>query len=469
MRRALVLALGLLALLPALAHAQSRPNVLVIETDDQTVSDLANMPKTRALIAGQGVTFDQSIVSLSQCCPSRATFLTGRYAHNHRVLTTQPPFGGFPAFDDQETLPVWLQRAGYSTAIVGKYLNEYAKTDPSYVPPGWTDWHVLTGPTVYRFMGFDLDDGGVVHHVAGRYQTDVLTSVAQRTLRSLSQGRKPFFLWTTYVAPHVGTPHDLLDVRGVESTAPSTMYRDTFIGAQMPLAPAFNEADVSDKPRNVRRRKLLRPWQIARLEETWRQRQESLQSVDDGVERLMGTLRSLGELKDTLVIFTSDNGFMTGEHRIPFGKIVPYEESIRVPLLMRGPGVPRGEHRSQLVWNGDLAPTILRATGATAAVDPDGQPLQPFLEHPDAPSPHAVVIEGIPVSRMDPEPGFVGLRTPRYTYVEHHTGEVELYDLQRDPDELDNLAGTPGVAGVQAELAGELRRLRRCEGAGCRR
>jgi N-acetylglucosamine-6-sulfatase len=466
MRRALALVLLFAALLAPAASA--RPNVVVIETDDQTMADLQSMPKTRALIGDEGVSFDQSVVSLSQCCPSRATFLTGRYAHNHGVLTTQPPFGGFPAFADAETLPVWLQRAGYATALVGKYLNQYARTDPSYVPPGWTEWHALAGPTVYRYRDFALDDDGVVHRHPAAYQTDVLTQVAEDVIRRRAGDARPLFLWTTYVAPHVGEPHDVLDVPDMESAVPASIFRDTWIGVPMPMSPAFDEADVTDKPPMVRRKPRLAPWQVDRLEEIWRQRQEALQSVDDGVERLVRALRAAGALDDTLLVFTSDNGYLIGEHRFKAGKIQPYEPSIRVPLLVRGPGIPRGRTSEQLVWNGDLAPTILDAAGATPAWEPDGRSLLPFARDPAVHEPRSVLLEGVPVSKVDPTPGFTGLRTERYKYVERQAGGVELYDLARDPDELDDLAGTPAVADVQRTLSARLARLRRCQGTGCR-
>jgi N-acetylglucosamine-6-sulfatase len=461
-----LLALSLIATAPAAASA--RPNIVVIETDDQTVADLASMPQTRALIADHGVTFDSSFVSLSQCCPSRATFLTGRYAHNHRVLTTQPPFGGFPAFDPSESLAVWLQRAGYATALVGKYLNGYGRSDPYVVPPGWTEWHGLLGPSTYRFFDFTLNNDGALRSYSGQYQTDVLTDIAEAVIRRRATAKQPFFLWTTYVAPHAGMPRDLLDPQAGVSTVPSPFYRDAFIGAPLPRPPAFNEADVSDKPLAIQRRPALGPHRTAVLQDAWQRRRESLQSVDDGVVRLVRALRVSGELRNTLLIFTSDNGFMTGEHRVAFGKVLPYEPSIRVPLLVRGPSIPAGAHRPQLVWNGDLAPTILDVAGARAAWEPDGESLLPYARDPQRASRRDLLLEGPPAGNLSSAFRFTGLRTRAQLYVEWATGERELYDLRRDPDELDNLAGTPAAAALQAALARRLAQLRDCAGAQCR-
>lgn len=462
---ALVLVLGLA--LPASAAA-ARPNVVVIETDDQTVADLASMPETQRLIGDRGVSFTNSFVSLSQCCPSRATFLTGQYAHNHVVRSTAPPFGGFHAFQDSESLAVWLRRAGYRTALIGKYFNGYGKEDPTYVPPGWTDWHALLGPSTYRFTGFGASDGGRPRHYPGSYETDVLTAQSERFVQRTAAAGRPFFLWTTYVAPHLGGPRDLFAPQGYGTTVPSPLFANAFIGTPMPRSPAFDEADVSDKPAGIRDRPRINRRQAALLDAIWRKRQQSLLSVDQGVQRIVRALARAGVLDDTLLVFTSDNGYLIGEHRIRESKVLPYEPSIRVPLLMRGPGIPRGEKRSQLVWNGDLAPTILEATGATAAWPADGMSLLGFARDPGARSGRDILLEGPSLPSTGGAPQFTGLRTAGELYVEHRTGETELYDLRSDPDELRNLAGTPAVAALQRTLARRLARLRDCAGAACR-
>jgi arylsulfatase A-like enzyme len=458
--RARLLALPLAWLVWA-APARAAPNVVVVETDDQTVADMAAMPQTRALIGDAGVTFDHSFVSLSECCPSRATFLTGQYAHNHRVQSTGPPFGGFGRLRGAETLPVWLRRAGYRTAVVGKYLNGYGG---QVVPPGWTDFEGLLSRVTYRYFGYTLNVNGRLVR-PGDYQTDDIT---QRSVDFIRRSAAPFFLWTTYVAPHVGQPHDLDDPLAVKSTVPAPRHWNAFVGAELPRPPSFDEADVSDKPPNIRRRPRLPQWRIAALANTYRQRLASLQAVDEGVARIVGALRAAGELDDTLLIFTSDNGFMAGEHRIPGGKVLPYEPSIRVPLLMRGPGIPAGVHRRPLVWNGDLAPTILDAAGGRPAFALDGRSLLPFARSPRVRSRRAILLEAPPGHRTNGLPEFTGLRTARYAYVEYLRGARELYDLRADPWELRNLAGSRSAAGVRRRLARRLARLRGCAGAHCR-
>jgi arylsulfatase A-like enzyme len=465
-RTALTLAGVMLAL--AAPAADARPNVVVVETDDQTVADLASMPQTRALVGRAGVTFRESFVSESQCCPSRATFLTGLYAHNHRVLSTTPPFGGFGAFDPSETLAVWLRRAGYATALVGKYLNGYGKADPSYVPPGWTDWHGLLGPTTYDFYGFAINGNGRVRTYPGAYQTDVLTRISARFIRARARSGRPFFLWTTYVAPHIGGPRQLMP-GSVDTAVPSPLFAGFFLGRSLPITPAFDEADVTDKPAAIARRKPFGRRAIATLRQVWRLRQEALLSVDTGVARLVSELRRAAVLRNTLVIFTSDNGYLIGEHRVRDSKVLPYEPSIRVPLLMRGPGIPAGATRSQLVWNGDLAPTILDATGARAPWPLDGQSLLPFARSPSARGLRDILLEGPPRGTLDSTPRFTGLRTPRYAYVEYDDGERELYDLRGDPYELRNRAAAAASSPLVRRLSRRLAYLRDCAGASCRR
>jgi N-acetylglucosamine-6-sulfatase len=455
--------------LPAMAAAA--PNVVVVETDDQTAADLASMPRTLALIGGEGVTFQQSVVSVSECCPSRATLLTGRYAHNHGVLSSWPPFGGFEWLDAYETLAVWLQRAGYATALVGKYLNGYGRVYPNEVPPGWTEWHALVSRWTYRYYGYTFNHDGVMRTYGkgpAQYQTDVITRLSEDVVRRRAPAAEPFFLWVNYVAPHHGSPRDVLDPGAVRTTVPAPRHREAFAGVAPPRSAAFDEADVSDKPRRARRSPRLASSQASALQEAWQQRQESLLAVDEGVERIVRALRDAGELENTLILFTSDNGYVLGEHR-RIGKRLAYEPSIRVPLLMRGPGVAPAGARSQLVWNGDIAPTILEATGAQAPWSLDGRSLWPFVRDPALQVKRDVLLEGAPGRRTRGRLRYIGLRTPTHTYVEHVGGGRELYDLARDPDQLQNIARSPGAAGLRSRLARRLAALRYCEGAECRK
>ena len=466
MRRRFLLLVLAFAGLPAPASAA--PNVVVIETDDQTVEDMAAMPRTRHLIGDAGVTFTNSFVSLSECCPSRATFLTGQYAHNHGVRSIGPPLGGFQRLRGAETLPVWLQRAGYATGVVGKYLNGYRGR---VVPPGWTAFEALLGGSTYRFFDYTMNVNGRLvtrGDAPADYQTDVITERSLDFIRRRSGRRAPFFLWTTYVAPHSGRPRDLIDPIAIRSPVPAARHRLAFIGAMPARPPSFDEVDVADKPPLIRRRPRLAQWRIAALADVHRQRLAALLAVDEGVARIVNGLRVSRELRDTLIVFTSDNGFMAGQHRILNGKILAYEPSIRVPLLMRGPGLRRGARRSALVWNGDLAPTILDLTGARSRLTFDGRSLLPLARSTDAGSGRDILLEGPPGDRTNGLPRFLGLRTARYKYVEHVRGATELYDLRADPDETLNLARAAGMARLRARLGRRLSRLAGCAGASCR-
>ena len=445
------------------ARAKPRPNVIVIETDDQTQEEMRVMRNTLSLIGAQGTTFDNNFVTLSLCCPSRATFLTGQYAHNNGVLTNAMPTGGFQKLDHTNTLPVWLQRAGYNTALVGKYLNGYRFADG--IPPGWTEFH---GGVNLGFFNWTLNDNGTLVRygsAATDYQTDVLSAKAVDVIKRRVPESKPLFMWVTYHAPHSGGPREPDDPTGL-ATVNVGRYRNFFASQQLPSMPSFNEADVSDKPIGVRNRPVMGAQRVAAIREAYQQQLESLLSVDDGVKAIIDALRAAGELSNTLLVFTDDNGFFHGQHRVPSGKVLLYEPSIRVPLLMRGPGVPKNKHLGQMVANIDLAPTIVALTGATARRKMDGVSLLPLALDPSQGQDRALLLEA--VSRNSARPAYEAIRTPRWLWVEYHNGSRELYDLDEDPFQLRSRQGDPALAGVQADLAGRLAALRKCSGAGCR-
>jgi N-acetylglucosamine-6-sulfatase len=484
---ALAVAGSIVAIEGQAAKAKPRPNVVVIETDDQTLEEMRVMRNTLALIGRQGTTFDNNFVTLSLCCPSRATFLTGQYAHNNGVMTNSMPNGGYAKLDHTNTLAVWLQKAGYNTALVGKYLNGYKLADG--IPPGWTEWHA--GVNLAYFNWTMNEQGTLVHYgsAAQDYQTDVLSQKAVEVINRRVPESKPLFMWVTYHAPHGGGPQEPDDPKGI-GTVNTGRYRNYFASEQLPNMPSFNEADVSDKPLGIRNRPVLGPQRIAAIREAYQQQLESLLAVDDGVKSIIDALRARGELDNTLVVFTDDNGFFHGQHRVPSGKVLLYEPSIRVPLLMRGPGVPQNRHLKQLVANIDLAPTIVDAANAKAGRVMDGKSLLPLLAHPSRQWGRDLLIERGPTGAKragtatgeigngddgnqgkTAAPGdrqFAGVRTPRFLYAEYANGEKELYDLAKDPDELNNLAGQPAYAAMQAELARRLAKLKTCAGAPCK-
>ena len=353
--------------------AETRPNVVVIETDDQTVESMKVMQNVNSLIGDQGVTFTRSFVNYSLCCPSRATFLTGQYAHNHRVWTNTAPDGGFGRFESlhaHNNLAVWLRGAGYYTAMIGKYLNQY-QNQPR-VPPGWSEWHALA-PEPYRAYDYTLNNNGTLVNYGHRpadYEQDVLTRKAVDLVDRRSLRPKPFFLWLTYTAPHSGPDHYTdpnPPTNCDDAPKPPPRYAHAFDSEPLPRPPNFDEPNVEDKPAAIRQRPRLNASAITYIERNYRCELESLLAVDDGVKKVIAALKAKGVLNDTLVIFTSDNGFFHGEHRIAQGKMRIYEESIQVPLEMRGPGIPRGKSVDPLVINADLAPTIVDAANAASA------------------------------------------------------------------------------------------------------
>jgi N-acetylglucosamine-6-sulfatase len=452
----------------ARSAAPKRPNIVLIDTDDQTQASLRFMPNVKRLLADQGVTFDNSFVSYSLCCPSRATVLTGQYAHNHGVLGNAPPNGGYHKLDHSNTLAVWLQRAGYRTILIGKYLNGYGKPNPTEVPPGWSEWYGLTKLT---FLGGTINENGRLVKLPNDesgYQTDVLARIAEDSIRRNARGTAPFFLWLTPHVPHNGGPADPDDPAGTGTTRPPARYRDRFASEPLPMPPSFNEADVSDKPADIRSRPLLSAQKIAGIQEAYQQALEANLGVDDMVKGVVDTLRSTGELDNTLIAFTSDNGFFYGEHRVPAGKVLLYEPSIRVPLVVRGPGIPHGVHRKQIAANVDLAPTFVQLSKAKAGRKMDGRSLVPLFRSASAGVSRDLLLEdGEPGGKNSPRK-YVAVRTPRYLYAEYANGDRELYDLQTDPNELNSRAADPALASVRDRLARVLARLRTCAGANCR-
>ena len=445
------------------AAADSRPNVLVIESDDQTVESMRIMNRVNSLIGAHGATFKNNFVNFSLCCPSRATFLTGQYAHNHQVVDNAPPDGGFPKFEPlhgNNNLAVWLQNAGYSTALIGKYLS-FMK--PSTVPPGWSDWHAVVEGSE-KVYGYTTNDNGVLTKHGQKptdFLDDVLTSKAVNYINHSAPQPNPFFLWLTYTAPHVSgpdpNPNPPYDCDGASKPAPRNAH--AFDTEPLPQPPNFNEADVSDKPAAIRDHPVMNATQIANTQRHYRCALESLLAVDEGVQTVVDALNATGQLANTLVVFTSDNGFLNGQHRLFLVKRHIYEQSIRVPLEMRGPGIPEGVSVDDLSINADLAPTIVDVANASHGAVMDGRSLIPLAQTPGVERGRELLIE---------EPGFEAIRTERYMYAEYNTGEKELYDLQKDPWELQSRQNSPAYASVQAQLADDLHRLQSCAGSSCR-
>jgi arylsulfatase A-like enzyme len=421
--------------------ASTQPTIVLIVTDDQRWDTLWAMPNVRRELMAHGVTFSNAFVTTPLCCPSRASTLTGQYAHTTGVWQNGGPLGGFGRFRDRSTVATSLHRAGYRTGLFGKYLNRYEGT---YVPPGWDRW-VAFGDAVdpydlyYRYtLNIDgrLQSFGVG---PGAHSLNVLTKEA---FSFILGERGPLFV---YFAPY--TPHT--------PVKPAPEDRDAF--GQLPFrsAPSYDEGDVSDKPRWVQNLPRLDAATGSRLENRYRRVPAALLGLDRAVGALIEALRETGRLENSLIVFTSDNGIHLGEHRWT-DKGTPYEESIRVPFVVRFDQMIRSPRRDpHLVLNIDLGPTFAAAAGVTSS-GAEGRNLLPLLRSGSADWRRDFLFEQ---ARLFGVPGYCGLRSERLSYIRYTTGEEELYDVARDPFQLENLAGRPGMAQRLRGLRPRLDRL----------
>jgi N-acetylglucosamine-6-sulfatase len=441
------------------SEASAKPNVVVIMTDDQTAAQMRALPRTRRLIGRTGVDFKDFYVTGPLCSPSRATFLTGEYAHNTGVVSDAGP-NALAALRESDTLAPWLDDAGYRAAFVGKYLTGYGLDDAEQVPPGWTEWHALTDPTAQSYYDYDVNDNGTIHHYGTApddYKTRVLGHLAVDAIRHAALGDRPLFLYVGFNAPHAPSTPAPRDAGSYADTAP-------------PDTPAFDEPDLSDKPSFIRNQPRLDPEALARIRSRNERALESLTEVDRQVEKIVNALRDKDELGNTYLMFTSDHGYLDGEHRIEFGKLLAYDPSSRVPLLIRGPGIPNHANSEALVGNVDLAPTIAAIADAKPSSEVDGRSLIPYATSPELSDDRALLIESL-VRDRSIYYGFPyeAIRSERYLYVGYSTGQEELYDLREDPYELDNVAGDPAYAATKRALARRLDQLRHCASSGCDR
>ena len=560
MRRvALAAIVGLLALACALGLATERsgaaptqpPSFVVIQTDDQTLDSLyasfspyegapriQAMPNTLNLIARRGMTFARYYVPYPLCCPSRVSLLTGRYAHSHGVKGNVQPNGGFFGFSFRaamtHNLATWLDAAGYRTIHVGKFLNGYGDEpydEGKIVPPGWDAWHtVLKADTDHLFYGYKLNDNGQIDGPFGDpgdwetreygvrddpgcplapanglpcyYETDALTSIASQEMLG-TPAEQPFYLQLDYTAPHG-------DFRRPAGPEPAPRHYDWFKGARLPhdRSEGFDEGNVNDKPRFIRDAPHLTLNDVHTYRVYWQKQLESLRSVDDGVKQIIDTLGALHRLRNTYVIFVSDNGFFFGEHRLIGGKFLSYEPATHLPFLIRGPGIQPNSTNGELTANIDIAPTVLELAGAEADKSIDGRSLVPFLHDPSLRTRRPLLFEsfvqtsdveangeisasgegdgGRPggngstgrarassagkahASILAPPKDYEGIRLGPYKYIAWPDGEKELYDINRDPNELNNIVRVPNFFPVRNAMHRELRRLEDCVGRTCR-
>jgi N-acetylglucosamine-6-sulfatase len=442
--------------LPTVAqHSPGKPNIVFILADDMRADDLRYMPKTRSLLMEQGMRFNNAYVSYGLCCPSRATILRGQYAHNHGVWSNlNGPDGGWRGYknhgNERDNLATRLDDAGYRTGLLGKYLNFYRGTS---VPPGWDDWFAFHLPVGY--FDYRVNDNGAVKQYgteSSDYSTDVLRRQTLQFIDTSVAHSRPFFAYVAPKAPHGPFPASL------------PRHQHDFDGKRAPRLPSFNEESLSDKPPRVRSLPSFRTGQIAEIDSGHEKRVESLQALDDLVAAVGSKVRGAGVMHNTYIVFTSDNGFQEGEHRIPSGKARPYEESIRVPLLVRGPDVQAGSTTDELTLNTDFLPTFTDLAGTVTPAYIDGRSLRPLLEGRPAISWRtAILLERSDLD--DPNKSFYGIRTSDGTkYIEYQGGFRELYNLNADPHELVNSYDEESPRALTARLEA----LKGCAGAGCR-
>ncbi len=520
-------AVALLATVPDPSKA-ARPNIVVIQTDDQSLSSLRAtfrnregkirkvMPNTLREVFRRGTEFTRTYAASPLCSPSRAAVLTGQYPHNNGLIGNGGDDGGWTGWQAQSTwtdnVPKALQGAGYRTSHFGKFTNSYwveGEGRPERViPPGWSRWFTTSFRSgEARYYGYRVNDDGVPWGPFGRpnyllrgpgidngqrcseetlvklwlgfgcnHLTDVMTREAVAEVRrGAGAGRKPFYLHLDYQAPHG-------DVVAPYGPQPATRHLYSARDALLERPPSFNEPDFSDKPATIRdTTPRFGRSASEKLKKSWQRTLESLMAVDEGVGAIFDTLRATGQLDETFVFFTSDNGYFFGEHRFTSGKSLPYDPAARVPLAIRGPGVPRGRKASRLTSIMDIGATALALSRTTPSFEVDGQSLRPIWRGTAEPSNRGVLVSLNRIAGDDEADGsnvlgrarapvlrFDAIRVGPYKYVEYKNGDSELYDLSRDRWELRNRAEVPRWSPVLFYMAEQLELLRTCEGSGCR-
>jgi N-acetylglucosamine-6-sulfatase len=424
---------------PGSSSPSPPPSLVLVLTDDQTADSLPVMENVGRLLADRGVTFTRAFATTPLCCPSRASILTGRYSSHTGVYDNRFPRGGARAFDDTSTLATWLQAAGYETSLVGKYMNEYG-VGRADVRPGWTDWHGLLLRRADSYYGYELNSNGRTARF-GRRPEDYLTTVlASRAVDFIERASAPFFLTFAPYAPHA-------------PAEPEGRDRTAFADAPPHRPPSFDRA-VHGGPAGLLPR--LSGRDIGNIDRHRRRALASLLSVDRAVARIVDALERRELLENTVIVFTSDNGHLFGEHRIYF-KTWPYEESVRVPLVVRGPGFGPRRTDDRLVANIDIASTFAELARVTPGLPQDGRSLVPLLRGERTSWRDDLRLEFLG-DRDGPEipPRYDAIRTSRYKLIVWEDRSRELYDLVEDPYELTNLAGRRDSADVERTLLDRL-------------
>lgn len=501
---------------------RSKPNFVVIQTDDQARSLIyakykkngrmaAVMPNVMKL-AREGTDFTNYYASSPVCGPSRASFLSGQYSHNTGVVGNSGRHGGWEGWKNSpihdKNLVTDLQDAGYQTMHFGKYTNFYGSLENDTVPPGWdvwmTDWsdtstgfmygyklrrHIPrlgiddvfrnTGPETYG-PGEGYDPGWcdlLSRSRKCRHHTDVISRGAVDEIEAADQ---PFYLQLDFHAPHG-------DVSGVVGPDPPTRFLGKARNTPLPADMNFNEKNTQDKPFLLRKNGRLKFNDRRRIKLFYRSTLESLMGIDQAVGKITRALRKTGQLDNTYIVFTSDNGFFMGDHRFIAAKFLAHEESSNVPFLIRGPGVPTGASRANISTT-DFAPTVLDLAGVSPSYTMDGVSVERFWKRPTAKSLRPILIEFTNIRQRErfryrkekvrflprnrpaakaPPLKYRAIKIGDFKLTRYFQGGTELYDLSADPAELTNLAFNPAYKQVLVFMKRNLRRYRDCAGEEC--
>lgn len=420
----------------AASAVKGLPNVVVILTDDQRVETMERMAKVQRLLVDKGVRYSKASVTIPSCCPSRVAILTGRFARHTDVYQNGGAHGGWGTFhslgEEKQTIALALQRRGYRTGMFGKYLNFYGQLAPfGYRPPGWDRFIAGLTPNGGGYYDYQLSNGRVLGHSPSDYSADVQSRQSVDFIRSTPAGR-PLFLMLTPSAPHV-------------PFVPAPRYVGAWEGRLGPFHPASLDDDMSGKP--LWMQSLVKPSQ-EEIDSVRAVQQDMLMSVDDQVQAVVAALRDSHRLHHTLILFSSDHGYLWGEHRW-MAKDVPYTPADAVPFVVRWDGhTAPGTVDDRLALNVDIAATIARATGTSFSSD--GTSVLGWWRRP------GFVLEQMATPSIG-RPAYCGWRAANHWFVQYADGEQELYDVQADPDELHNLADDPAYASLKADLLAKTR------------
>lgn len=444
-------------------------NVVFVLVDDLDWNLFNQIPRLAAL-KEQGITFTNQTVTDSLCCPSRVSIMRGQYIHNHKVISNiEATGGGWPTFRDrkeeQDCLPVWLDNVGVTTALFGKYLNDFPSkpSETTYVPPGWDEWGVpISRGDSYSGYNYTMNANGTLVRY-GNKPSDFLNDViTQKATDFIGTAPSPFFLELSTYSPHKPAP--IANRNALKHG-----------GTLAPRNPTYNSYGV-DEPMWMREFEKLTPKQLARADRLWQKRARSAESIGDSVDAITAKLKETGHDKDTLVVLTTDNGYHVAERRMYKGKRTPYASDTVVPMIVMGPGVPMGVTVDAMTSTTDLAPTFAELLGAKAPNWVDGRSLLGFFAQGETPQAwrNAVLSESLGVSTPeDPDfqknapPRFFALRSEKWLYVEYVDGSKTLYDRENDPYEMVNLVKTADPLLLQS-LSAQLKQLSTCSGDSCR-